>query len=474
MRTLLRFVIVGTLIVSCSDGIGSGITKVPEPPCLPPDTVFAMYTDSLMLPVGATRYGPLHWYDQSCQDHRSYPPWAAQWVTRDSTVAAMHVDPQDVQIEALTPGRATIVASGGGQSDSMTVIVPDTVSMGRVISIAAAGQATCAVDEGGVVYCWGDGIIATAENGLCYGAPCTMPIRRTTGAVRVSIGGSQACALDSGGAARCWMNGYSGEPLAVAGGVVFSELTLAGGHACGLGTDAKAYCWGSGNNGELGTGARASTVDPTAVAGDHSFVSIGARDATSCGVTEAGKLLCWGVLGEQGANVPGAIQCSTTYQDKSGPVTYYVTCALSPIPMPLLAQGADTTFASVNGTCAVTTQGSAYCHRNNRMERVVPPGSLVTIVSGGQHLCGLSAGGEARCWGEGYEGQLGNGTMFSSSMPVTVAGSHLFTEIAAGDRHTCGLAVAGDVWCWGANGTGQAGVPIRSDTRVPQRVRGQP
>jgi hypothetical protein len=472
MRTLLRFVIVGTLIASCSDGI----TPPPEPyqpPCLPPDTVFALYADSLVLPVGATRSGPLSWYDQNCRSYQSYPPWTAQWASRDSVVAVVHIDPQDVQIEALTPGRATVVASSGVGSDSMTVIVPDTVAMGRVVSIAAGGRATCAVDEAGVVYCWGDGTVATTENGLCYSTPCTMPIVRTTGGERVRIGGSQACVLDVGGTARCWSNGYSGEPITVAGGITFTELAIASAHTCGLGNDAKAYCWGNGNDGELGTGNRGSTSQPATVAGNHTFSSISARGSTSCGVTDAGRLLCWGVLGEPSQMIPGAMQCGTTYQSKSGPQTYYVTCALTPIPIPVEAES-DTTFVTVNGTCALTTQGAAYCYRFSRMERVAPPGSFVAIASGGSHTCGLSPAGEASCWGEGYDGQRGDGTMSPSSVPVRVAGSHLFTEITAGEVHTCGLAVARDVWCWGSNWAGQVGVPRRSDTRVPVRVRGQP
>jgi alpha-tubulin suppressor-like RCC1 family protein len=213
---------------------------------------------------------------------------------------------------------------------------------------------------------------------------------------------------------------------------------------------------------------------PTAVAGDHRFVSISAQGATSCGVTDAGMLLCWGVLGPDGAVIPGASRCGTTVYGKGGPVTYYVVCAPSPLRIPVVAQGSDTSFVAVSGTCALTAQSSVYCYENSRMERVAPPGSFVSIAGGARHSCGLGAGGEARCWGEGFDGQRGDGTMSFSSVPVMVAGSHSFTEIVVGDVHTCGLAVAGDVWCWGANGSGQVGVPMRSDTRVPRRVRGQP
>jgi alpha-tubulin suppressor-like RCC1 family protein len=191
-------------------------------------------------------------------------------------------------------------------------------------------------------------------------------------------------------------------------------------------------------------------------------------------VTDEGAMLCWGYLAEDGVTIPGATRCGTTFQDKVGPVTLYVTCSLSPLRMPIAPQGSDTIFVAVSRGCGVTEQGSVYCTKDTRLQRVAPPGSFVTISSGEGHVCGLAASGEAKCWGEGYQGQRGDGTTSSSSAPVTVAGGHAFTQIAAGGWHTCGLAVGGDVWCWGANGTGQVGVAERSDTRVPQRVRGQP
>jgi alpha-tubulin suppressor-like RCC1 family protein len=303
-----------------------------------------------------------------------------------------------------------------------------------------------------------------------------MPIVRTTGAERVRIGGMHACVLDAGGAARCWTSGFSGEPQTVSSTIAFTDLAIGSAHTCGLGTDGKAYCWGMGDNGELGTGVRVHNLQsqPAAVSGDLHFVSLSAQERTTCGVTDAGSLLCWGVLADGDVPIPGASRCGTTVHDKSGPVTYFVTCALSPLRMPVVAPGSDTTFVTVRRTCAGTAQRSVYCYRNYRMEQVAPPGSFVSIAVGYLHVCGLDASGGAKCWGENSQGQRGDGSTSYSSVPVAVTGGHVFTEIVAGGGHTCGLAVAGDLWCWGANLAGQVGVPMRSDTRVPRRVRGQP
>jgi alpha-tubulin suppressor-like RCC1 family protein len=47
--------------------------------------------------------------------------------------------------------------------------------------------------------------------------------------------------------------------------------------------------------------------------------------------------------------------------------------------------------------------------------------STATVVSaGGFHTCVVLESGEVRCWGSGYDGQLGNSSKSSSSTPVTV------------------------------------------------------
>ncbi|MDP9333663.1 MAG: RCC1 domain-containing protein [Actinomycetota bacterium] len=49
--------------------------------------------------------------------------------------------------------------------------------------------------------------------------------------------------------------------------------------------------------------------------------------------------------------------------------------------------------------------------------------NAVAITAGGYHSCALLANGTAKCWGNNYQGQLGNNNAGTNSpIPVAVMG----------------------------------------------------
>lgn len=109
------------------------------------------------------------------------------------------------------------------------------------------------------------------------------------------------------------------------------------------------------------------------------------------------------------------------------------------------------------------------------------------IVGGGTHACGITAEG-AYCWGSNWHGQLGTETALEcpqapsclSRAPVPVAGDLHFERLALGSSHTCGLTAEGVTYCWGYNEQGELGTGSEHTcgstecSRTPVAVDGLP
>jgi len=148
------------------------------------------------------------------------------------------------------------------------------------------------------------------------------------------------------------------------------------------------------------------------------------------------------------------------------------------------------TLASVTAgdlhSCAVTTNGAAYCWGHNEYGQL-GDGSLLsraipTAVAGGLafaglatwefHSCGVTTAGAAYCWGVNGNGKLGDGSTTSSTVPVAVTGGLTFSAVATGWAHTCGLTVSGAAYCWGDNDDGELGNGSTTSSLVPVAVSG--
>jgi alpha-tubulin suppressor-like RCC1 family protein len=177
---------------------------------------------------------------------------------------------------------------------------------------------------------------------------------------------------------------------------------------------------------------------------------------------------------------------------RGGPNT--VTASVSGLsPVTFRATAFPTRFAALTAgtghTCGVTAAGDAFCWGGNRggslgdggtTPRLLPAlaasgRAFAALAAGEAHTCGLLAGAglgaaaAAVCWGSNVSGQLGDGTTESRRTSSAVVG-RAFVALTANAGHTCGLTAAGQAFCWGQNAVGELGDGTRTDRTVPTPV----
>src|SRR5690606_3576094 len=86
--------------------------------------------------------------------------------------------------------------------------------------------------------------------------------------------------------------------------------------------------------------------------------------------------------------------------------------------------------------------------------------ALVDIAAGDRQSCGLEADGQAWCWGE--VGGAGFGSFEQDdpeyrNFPRPVGGALRFRHLALGESGGCGVSTGGVVHCWGQNWDGRLG-----------------
>jgi alpha-tubulin suppressor-like RCC1 family protein len=99
--------------------------------------------------------------------------------------------------------------------------------------------------------------------------------------------------------------------------------------------------------------------------------------------------------------------------------------------------------------------------------------TAVTMISGNHSFCALLSTSRVNCWGYGGSGQLGNGSLSGSDVPVRVAGITTAKALAdSGSGSVCALLSSGKVDCWGFNGEGELGNGTTASSDIPVGVLG--
>lgn len=92
--------------------------------------------------------------------------------------------------------------------------------------------------------------------------------------------------------------------------------------------------------------------------------------------------------------------------------------------------------------------------------------------SNGGSFCALLSTGHIECWGYNNDGELGNGSTITSTLPVAVKNISTAAVLIGGDYGFCALLTSSHIDCWGYNGYGELGSgSTATNSDVPVVVR---
>ncbi|MFT4264926.1 MAG: hypothetical protein QM572_16195 [Nocardioides sp.] len=374
-------------------------------------------------------------------------PPVVTWVTTYRAFTALASGPTALHTLASVGGVAAYAWGAGGNStlgngSTANRNVPTAVSTagvlnGVVVTALAAGEGhSLALSGTGTVYAWGRGDSGRLGDGADVDR--STPVAVDTSGVlsgrqvtAIAAGGSHSLAVDSAGQVYAWGRAVSGRlgigptdpgyyarsPMSVA--LTATRIAAGSGHSLALDPGGAVWAWGSGSSGALGNGSTADADAPVAVdtsgaLAGRTIVAVAAGTSHSLALDSTGRVYAWGAAADG--------------QLGSG----------------------STTGTSV--PVAVDASG------------VLAGKTIVAVAAGGGHSLALDSEGRVYAWGNGANGQLGDGTDGSGPRPLAVAvdtsgvlAGRSVVAIAAGNIHSLAIDSDGHAFAWGNDGYGQLG-----------------
>ena len=169
--------------------------------------------------------------------------------------------------------------------EDIPFLVP--VDMDTVVSLSVGGDHVCAVNQRGLLYCWGrndrDQTGLPSDDEPCAdNTPCVRQATQVPNLppiIDVAAGRSHTCALDNSGHVLCWGDNQKGQlgigsvgalvpggeaktrqPIQVGRLDVITGLAAGEASNCARSTTGRVYCWGDNSLGQLGDGNCTSAV----------------------------------------------------------------------------------------------------------------------------------------------------------------------------------------------------------------------
>ncbi len=350
---------------------------------------------------------------------------------------------------------------GDGTTDSSEL--DRTVTGGPAVlrDVAVGVRHSCAIDDAGEPWCWGDNGEGQLGDRSLERRPSPARVMGLERARRVFMSGGDGHVITADGRLRNWQSGTTGATL-VDGVERVLMGTGHGGVQCIIDAEGVVTCWGRVDEGGLGVGPTTiGQVVPRTALSVPPARSVSLSAEHGCVVAREGTVHCWGT------NESGAVGDGTT-ERRDTPVQ---AVGIDEIVEVSVGGGA---YSETHHTCALRRDGRVFCVGDGSAGQLGDGLSLSSLTwvevegiddataihAGSAHTCALRSDGTVWCWGLGLWGQLGRGpAALVSATPEPVLDLEGVVQISGADNSTCARLRSGSVTCWGDTTFGQLGAP---------------
>jgi alpha-tubulin suppressor-like RCC1 family protein len=344
-----------------------------------------------------------------------------------------------------------------------TPVKTDGIERPLFTKIASREGHSCSLTVDGRVFCWGKNNLGQLGNGSSNNLAHPGQIAFSGLAIGeifadIAVGNEFSCGLTDRGNVFCWGSNLYGKlglnlssaelsmsltPRKISSSLQFKSIDLGEDFACAISAAEDTWCWGRNHQGQLGISSNITLQSlPVKVVGNIKFQNISTGSQHVCGVSN-GQSICWGSDDHQQNGISG-----DGFTPKNSPQNLNMS----------FFENNSNVFAMASGsihTCAVTRLGKGYCWGDRRYGQLGDGSELRTTLT--------------------YPHGPDQHSFYGSDVPVLInlggVAEGGFTKIYAGGLHSCGVTTLGQAYCWGQNRDGQLGNnSITQAFNLPQLV----
>lgn len=342
--------------------------------------------------------------------------------------------------EVCSHGTCAVVCGGGSVrcGNNCVDVKADPNNCGGCGTKCASGQvcdnASCALTcQQGLTDCQGGCVDLTNNDSNCNACGNVCPDGQqcvSSSCQATCQAGWSSCANGDGGATTCVDTTNDPNNCGTCGnacpnGYFCSPPGDGGTPGCGL------NC--AGGTSLCGSACVDETLDPNHCGGCNTVCSGNTPSCTNSHCCGAGLVYCNGACNS----------LSTCILNSGGKIAAgpYFTCAINPGGA-VYCWGENSSYGQLgNNTTSNATTASAVTTLTS---------GTASLAAGSDHMCAITSAGKAYCWGDGYEGMLGNSASSYSLVPSAVTGiTTTGLRAGASEYASCFVVGGGAVNCAG-------------------------